>query len=116
MRWPTIIMLWITFFTVNLTYAGETSKPMVIGGGLICDTLEQAIEQIETTPRMDFVDGCGRLDGRQVATVTPLAPLHHKGYVFPMVRFDFLSPVPWDNQVQYGFWGKPIKKTAETDA
>ena len=84
----------------------STSPPMPLSGGLICDTLEQAIEAIQNPTTQ--VDGCGILRGVRMGTVTPLPTFQHNGRVYRMVKYTFLGD-PGFNPIQYGFYGRPVQ-------
>ena len=90
------------------------AEPRMISGGIICDSLEDVERLIRREPQAT----CGRLVGAFPAEVTMLEPFEHNGLRFHMARYDFLRPVPWGNQTQFGFWGapEPIRKPGELDA
>jgi len=85
----------------------KTSPPIYLTGGLICDTLDQAIEQVGKTRADVPVSGCGVLRGNLLGTVTILAPFETKTHRFTMARYDFLSG-PLEGQSQFGYWGRPV--------
>lgn len=83
--------------------ASSMAEPLVIRGGIICDTLED----VENLIRQEPAPTCGRLTIAVPAEVTMLEPFTHNGVRFDMAQYDFLVPVPWGVQTQYGFWGQP---------
>ena len=86
--------------------ARETSPPLVISGGIICDSLEQAVEQIDTFQSGDreWAEGCGQLVRPVLATVTLLGEQQIGQMVYQMAEFNFVGgQLP----PQYGFWGPP---------
>ena len=87
-------------------YADEpiTSPPMFLEGGLICDTLEQAVHNIENPET--FSEGCGLLAKPIVGTVTILGVFDHNGLRFHLARYEFVGDNGF-NPIQYGFWGVP---------
>lgn len=91
-----------------------TSPPILMSGGIIYDTLEQAREFASNwkTPTFRGVPGCGFLQGRAVGTVTMMEPLETSTNVYPMARYDFTAG-PLKGQTQYGWFGRPTTKTAE---
>lgn len=100
--------------TVIATSANAESKPLMIGGGYICDTLDQIIELIETKATKQ-IEGCGRLQGRFPATVTPVVEYKAHGLNFNLAQYDFVVPVPWGVQRQYGYFGKPTAIKAQLE-
>ena len=86
--------------------APSSSPPMPLSGGLICDTLEQAIEAIQNPQTQ--VEGCGILRGTRMGTVTPLPVFQHNGRAYRMAMYTFLGD-PGFKPVQYGFFGRPVQ-------
>lgn len=79
------------------------SFDVVLGGGaLICDHAESVVIQFQGARAPD----CGILQTRtgMSATVTIIGEYEGPDRVFPLARFEFHTPTPWDNQVQYGWW------------
>lgn len=116
MKLITLIAGTFLFLTAHQSVGQEagqrTSPPMPIGGGLICDTLEQANHAIENPG--SSTEGCGILRGQRMATVTLLEVKIHNGLAFQMARYDFLGD-PGFNAVQFGFWGQPQRTQASVE-
>ena len=86
--------------------AGKANaEPKIIGGGLICDTIEDAKLAIAAAAP---VASCGTLKGTALAEVTYLHVFNHNKLRFLIARYDFVGETPWGNPEQYGFWGAPI--------
>lgn len=92
---------------------GPTSGVRPLNGGIICDDLDQVRTLLETRTR---VEGCGQLrTSRGVpGTVTLLGEFEANGHIFMLARYNFVVPTPW-NQVQYGWWGRPVPVEAEAE-
>lgn len=84
----------------------KTSPPIRLSGGLICDTLDQVVQQIDSFPSREIVEGCGVLQGSLVGTVTPLGSYESKGKQYNLSRYDFLQRTPF-GQIQFGYFGPP---------
>lgn len=82
----------------------QTSDPIRMSGGLICDTVEDVTTFIATFE----LNTCGRLLGSVVGTVTPLAKFSHNGKTYTIVKYDF-GEHPAVPQIQYGWWGAPVE-------
>lgn len=80
----------------------NTSPPIPLSGGIICDTLDDVIAVIERQP----AETCGRLVIPAVGTVTPVVEYEAHGMKFYLVRFDFMNPRGFA-PIQYGWFGKP---------
>ena len=85
----------------------SVAEPSLIKGGIICDTLDEAIANIEKRP----APTCGRLLVLAPAEITPVVEYDYKGFRFFLVEYNFTGPIAWDNPIQYGFWGVPQKIT-----
>lgn len=102
------------FFLIGPAPAEEvTSPPMIIQGGIICDTIEEVKVFIDSKG-VETPEGCGVLRSGALATVTLLEKYESNNYGFAIARYDFLTP-PLAEQPQYGFWGNPVKLASLTD-
>lgn len=99
-----ILALTVLILLGTLAKGEETSPPLRLSGGIICDTLDDVIATLESgTP----APTCGRLHGTHVGTVTPVVEYTANANVFNLVRYDFM-PSPYLPPVQYGWFGKPV--------
>ena len=98
-----LVPLALCLSTALLPSMTRAETPGYINGGLICDTLEDAISYIQG----EEAPTCGTLVIPTLAVVIELAPFEHDGLIFLMTQYDFLEPVSWGVQTQYGFWGAP---------
>ena len=78
---------------------------MNIGGGMICDKLEQVVEFIEGA-QQSFPEGCGRLMGTRDATITLLPDHIRDGKAWHLAQYEFKGDVPWGVPIQFGVWGR----------
>lgn len=95
----------LTAMVVVMWCGSASAEVRIIGGVLICDTIEQVEQSIQTQRP---VEGCGVLRGQFPAEITHLEAYEHNHMKFLITQYDFLSPVPWGVQTQYGFWGAPV--------
>jgi hypothetical protein len=112
-----VIALCLTGLLAGNVWAQDRSPRFQMRPGvLICDTLTQLIEQIESGKR-ELVEGCGFTQRPMFVEVVPQASFDAHGYTFPLVQFDF--PVQRESGIemwtQYGFWGKPKPVQASLD-
>ena len=71
-------------------------------GGTICDTLNQAVESIDTPVGERLPEGCGGLAGVVIGRATVVAYVEHDdGTRTAICRYDFPG-APWP--VQFGPW------------
>lgn len=91
--------------TVVLALApiASMAEPRPISGGIICDTLEDA----QLALQGERPPSCGVLKIPFPAEVTFLDTFVIRDHEFQLARYDFVVPVPWGVQTQYGWWGKP---------
>ena len=85
------------------TADAETSAPLYLSGGIICDTLDDVIATLESGI---LAATCGQLVGQHLGTVTPVVEYTVNNAVFNLVRYDFM-PHPNLPSIQYGWFGRP---------
>lgn len=94
-----------------------TSPPLRLSGGLICDTITQVASYLDNPAQIattgQWPEGCGKLQGLSIGTVTLLAQYHTSTHIFQIVRYDFHDP---ELGIQYGYWGNPKPKNKGTPA
>lgn len=88
-------------------------------GALVCDTLGQVMERIDSFKGEPFrPKGCGNTSRQIYARVIPETRFRSNGLIFILVRYEFaiLKGNGAEVYVQYGHWGtpQPIKKEVST--
>ena len=88
-------------------------------GALICNTLEQVMERIDSfKTKVPLPKRCGHTTRQLYARVIPETRFTSNGLIFILVRYEFaiLKGNGAEVYVQYGHWGtpQPVKKEIST--
>jgi len=104
-------MKYLIALVIALASVQANAKTMQIGGGIMCDSIEEVVRLIKEPASPPT--GCGVLNGSALAKVTHLSSVRIGDFVFRIARYDFMGDYSF-KETQYGYWGKPMKAGRET--